>query len=171
MTHSGPEVQVRTGRTGEVTVLLAGAGRYTDGTDQTAPSHDSATPEPVVVAVPPPSVPPPAATQKVSEMHESEENPPAGGSAVSDAVQPGAGTTGAGTEVGASDGSVVVVVVVVVGTVRCAWTVDRWDVVGVADEDAVHAHPTIMRVTRQRDAPIRFGSTSSLTSVRPVRPQ
>jgi hypothetical protein len=136
--------------------------------DQTAPSHDRATPEPDVVAVPAPSVPPPDATQKVSEMHEREENPPAGGSAVSDDVQPGAGTTGAGTEVGAADGSVVVVVVVGAGVV---WTTGWWDVVGVADDDAVHAHPTIMRVTRQIDAPIRFGSTSSLTSVRPVRPR
>ena len=89
---------------------VAGAGKYTEGSDQTAPSHDTVTPAPVVSSASPPLVPPPAATQNVSEMHDSEVKPPPGGSEVRAAVQPGGGVTGAGTVVGVAEGARLVVV-------------------------------------------------------------
>jgi hypothetical protein len=61
--------------------------------------------------------PPPAARQNTAEMHDSEVNPPAGGSVVTGRDQPTVGTTGVGVVVGTAEGRVVVVVEVVGGTV------------------------------------------------------
>jgi hypothetical protein len=109
ITQVGPEVQLREGRTGAVTGPVAGAGKYTDGPDQVAPSQDTVTPDPELSDAGSPSVPPPTATHKVSERHESEVKPPPGGNSVRASVQPAAWVTGAGVLVGVAEGRVVVV--------------------------------------------------------------
>lgn len=152
MEQDGPRVQAMAGNRGAVTGPMAGAGRYTDGLDQAAPSQDTVTPEPAVGPVVASPAPPPDATQKVSEMQATDENPPPGGSVVSMLLQPVAGPTGAGTEVGVAEGGPVVVVgaAVVGGTVgggfRCA-------VVRVVDRAACDAeHP---QTTRAATAMVR----------------
>ncbi len=112
MTQVGPEVQSTSGRTGAVTGPLVGAGKYTEGSDHEAPSHDTDTPEPVISVDAWPPVPPPSAMQNVSEMHDREEKPPPGGRVVRGEVQPGTVEAGRGTVVGTPDGGAVVVVVV-----------------------------------------------------------
>lgn len=103
ITQVGPDVQLTAGSDGAVTVPVAGAARYTTGVAQVAPSQDAATPGPVAADAAPLPVPPPTAMQKVSEMQETELNPPAGGSTVRTLLQPGTGTTGVGTVVGTAD--------------------------------------------------------------------
>jgi len=95
------------------------------GVPQVAPSHEATTPEPVELAASASLEPPPAAIQNTSEMHDSEVNPPAGGSDVAGWDQPAAGTTGDGAVVGTADGRADVVVVVgavVVGATEVAVT-------------------------------------------------
>lgn len=162
ITQRGPDVQVTVGSTGAVTVPEAGAGKYTDGEVQVAPSQDMVTPEPASRSLGSPVVPPPAATQSVSEMQASEVKPPPGGRMVRGAAQPGACGTVVGTVVGVADGTVVEVVdglaPVVEGAVRRS-------AVGVADEEE-QSVATTTRMRRESAASSRLGSTCPLTRAR-----
>jgi hypothetical protein len=167
MTQRGPDVQAMEGSTGSVTAPVAGAGKYTEGDDQTAPSHDTVTPAPESTSAAVPVVPPPAATQRVSERQAREVNPPPGGSVVRARVHPAAWGTVTGTVVGTTDGFVVVVVVDRVGATVGAGV--RWWAAGVAEEDEAQPAAVAIRATRVSDATSRLGSTCPLTRARPAR--
>jgi hypothetical protein len=71
-------------------------------------------------------------------MHDSEVNPPPGGSEVRSLAQPGGWTTGTGAVVGVTEGGPVVVGAgTVVGTVVVGFG-RRWPAVGVADDEPEH---------------------------------
>jgi hypothetical protein len=146
---------------------VAGAGKYTEGADHTAPSHDTVTPAPESTSVPLPLVPPPAATQRVVERQAREVNPPPGGSVVRARLHPAAWGTVTGTVVGVTDGSVVVVVVDRTGATVGA--VGRCLAAGVADEEEEQPAAVATRAKRVNDASSRLGSTCPLTRARPGR--
>ena len=122
------------------------------------------TPDPVVRVEDPPLLPPPTAMQNVFEMHETEVNPPPGGSVVSGDAHPGACRIGANTVVGTADGNSVVVgpVAGVVGAARVVGG-DRWAAVGA---EAVDAQPAASRAdaARQMSGALRFCVTDSPSS-------
>jgi hypothetical protein len=84
--------------------------------------------------------------------------PPPGGSVVRDAVHPGGGWTGAGTEVGVADGIRLVLVgaevVVVVGSGR------RWCAAAGTAERAAHAVPITVRAAATTAATLRRATGS-----------
>jgi len=124
------------------------------------------TPDPVVSLASAVLAPPPTATHRVSEMHDSEVNPPPGGRLVRDPVHPGAWTTGATTVVGVADGRVVVVVgtVLVVGLVD---TVAPWCVApGATDACVEQAAAVIINAAQDAPAANRLIATCPLTWVR-----
>jgi hypothetical protein len=127
ITQPGPDVHEIAGTTGALTGPVVGAGKYTEGADQTAPSHDSLTPDPVANSEGMPLVPPPAAMQKVFERQDSEVKPPPGGTVLRFSVHPVVGLTGVGTVVGMADGVEVGTEdgVVVLG-VPCRGGAGRW---------------------------------------------
>jgi hypothetical protein len=96
--------------------------------------------------------PPPAARQNTAEMHDSEVNPPAGGSVVTGRDHPTVGTTGVGMVVGTADGNVVVVVVDVVGVATVVGTARRTGVAAVSEHPAATAAATTATTRAGRPA-------------------
>jgi hypothetical protein len=90
-------------------------------------------------------------------MHDSEVNPPPGGSAVRSLAHPGGWVTGTGAVVGVTEGGPVVVGagVVVVGTVVVALG-RRWAVVAVADDGPEHPLARMISAATVADAASRL---------------
>jgi hypothetical protein len=113
--------------------------------------------------------PPPEATQKVSEMQDSEVNPPPGGRVVSEPLQPGACSTGTGTVVGVADGGVVVdgeaVVTGALARVDPLWSV------GADDRGVEHPASVMIRAAQLDDAASRPFLTCPLHMGVPARPR
>jgi hypothetical protein len=104
--------------------------------------------------------PPPTATQKVSEMHDSEVNPPPGGSVVRDPVHPGARATGATTVVGVAEGRVVVGAGTVVLVAGLFDRVVPWRAaVGATDACVEQAAAVIISAAQDTPAANRLSAT------------